>query len=79
MIRLRRFQHFPSAILSPVGSSFPRKEPPAESIARFMARVVRIPTAAKPPKHPNLPSLEGRETACGGGVPLEAPQAGQLF
>ena len=25
--------------------------------------------------HHNLPSLEGRGTACGGGVPIEAPQA----
>ena len=39
----------------------PRKEPPAESIARFMARDVRIPTAAKPQKHPSLPSLRGGE------------------
>ena len=26
-------------------------------------------------RHHNLPSLEGRGTACGGGVPIEAPQA----
>ena len=29
--------------------------------------------------HPNLPSLEGRGTACGGGVPIEAPQATEGF
>ena len=29
------FRQFPSANLSPVGSSFPRKEPTAESIACF--------------------------------------------
>ena len=39
----------------------PRKEPPAESIARFMARVVRILTAAKP----RIDSLLPRE---GGGA-----------
>ena len=43
----------------------PRKEPPAESFARFMGNVIRIPTAAKPPKHPNLPSLEGKSKRTG--------------
>ena len=44
-IRLRRF---PSANLSPVGSSFPRKEPRSVSIARYLVRVIRIPSAAPP-------------------------------
>ena len=36
------------ANLSPVGSSFPRKEPCVEAIARLVVRVFRIPTAAEP-------------------------------
>jgi hypothetical protein len=43
-----RSHQFSSAILSPVGSSFPRKEPRAEAIARYLCRVFRNPTAAKP-------------------------------
>ena len=38
----------PSPSLSPVDSSLLGREPPAESIARFWDRVIRIPTAAKP-------------------------------
>ena len=34
-----------------MGSSFPRKEPTAEAIARFLYRVFRIPTAASPLKN----------------------------
>ena len=38
----------PSPSLSPMDSSLPGREPPAEAIARFGDRVTRIPTAAQP-------------------------------
>ena len=38
----------PSANLSPVGSSFPRKEPCVEALARLVVRVFRTPIAAQP-------------------------------
>ena len=39
------FLQFPLPSLTPVGSSLPGREPPAESMARYLCRVVRIPTA----------------------------------
>ena len=43
-----RAHHFLSPSLSPVGSSLLRREPPAESISRYLCRVIRVPTAAEP-------------------------------
>ena len=51
-----------------MGSSFPRKEPHAESIERYGGRVIRIPIAAKP----LMVSLLPRE----GEGPAEDPRAG---
>ena len=63
---LRRFLQFPSANLSPVGSSFPRKEPRAESFSRFRVRVVRNPTAAEPLSVSLLPREGGGAVGDGG-------------
>ena len=44
----------PSPSLSPVDSSLPGREPPAEAIAHFGDRVNRIPTAAQPLSHQSI-------------------------